>query len=152
MFKNLRKKSDATGEGAVVPKAEPDTTSSTATADPTSGSDGVAAAEPKKSLYARYKAYQRGKFDQISDEDMQKYTGKTRAEINEWGKDREDVAGNQLAGKLAMGPTSGLGGVAVAGGYGGWGPSVEGKAKFPQEKKSDVPEKKVVDDEDSEDE
>lgn len=32
---------------------------------------------------------------------------------------------NQLAGKVGLGSTSGLGGMATAVGYGGWGPNAE---------------------------
>ncbi|CEJ80024.1 hypothetical protein VHEMI00231 [[Torrubiella] hemipterigena] len=84
----------------------------------------------------------------ISDEDLLKYTGKTREEFEEFKKDTPGVAGNQLAGKLAMGGTSGLAGAATSGGYGGWGPGAGENGpnrgmKFPPEKTA----KKLEDDE-----
>lgn len=85
----------------------------------------------KKSLYQRFVDAKTGRNVHISDEDMRKYTGMTRAELREWSQDRPGVAGNQPAGKLAMGPVSGLGGLATAEGYGGWGPGAGGKLKFP---------------------
>jgi hypothetical protein len=85
----------------------------------------------KKSLYQRYVDWKTGRNVQISDADLAKYTGKTRAELKEWAKDRPGVGGNQPAGKLAMGPAVGLGGVATGEGYGGWGPSAEAPLKFP---------------------
>ncbi|KAL2129236.1 hypothetical protein VTI74DRAFT_8019 [Chaetomium olivicolor] len=72
-----------------------------------------------------------GRNVQISDADLMKYTGMTREQLKEWSKDRPGVAGNQLAGKLAMGPTSGFGGYETSEGFGGWGPSAEGEQKFP---------------------
>ncbi|KAK4128915.1 hypothetical protein N657DRAFT_545498, partial [Parathielavia appendiculata] len=97
--------------------------------------------KPKKSLYQRCVDARTGRNNQISDDDLRKYTGMTKAQLNEWSKDRSGVAGNQLAGSLAMGPASGLGGMMTAEGYGGWGPDAAGKLKFPpkpahQEKKA----------------
>ncbi len=71
---------------------------------------GQAVPNPKKSLYQRFVDATTGRNVQISDEDMVKYTGMTRAELHTWSKDRPGVAGNQPAGKLAMGPATGLGG------------------------------------------
>ncbi|KAK3315537.1 hypothetical protein B0H66DRAFT_606411 [Apodospora peruviana] len=85
----------------------------------------------KKSLYQRYQDAKHGRNRQISDDEMLKYTGKTKAGINEWGKNTPGVAGNQAAGKLAMGPASGFGGFEAAQGYGGWGPDAAGTLKFP---------------------
>ncbi|GAB0136395.1 hypothetical protein EsDP_00004696 [Epichloe bromicola] len=72
----------------------------------------------------------------IDDQDLVKYTGKTRDEINSWAESRPGVGRNQLAGKVGFGSTSGLGGMATAVGYGGWGPNAEPKGanrgmKFP---------------------
>jgi hypothetical protein len=100
----------------------------------------------KKSLYQRYVDAKTGRNVQISDADLLKYTGKSRAELKDWAKDRPGVAGNQLAGKLAMGPASGLGGSQASEGYGGWGPSAEGQQKFPP--KPPRQEKKDLDEED----
>lgn len=87
--------------------------------------------QPKKSLYRRYEDAKSGRNNQISDEDMKKYTGKTRDELNEWAKTAPDVAGNQMAGKIDNGPATGLGGAAAAGGYGGWGFEAGARAKYP---------------------
>ncbi|KAM5354165.1 hypothetical protein ACJ41O_000815 [Fusarium nematophilum] len=104
-----------------------------------SSSESSPAEAPKQSLYQRYQAKKRG--PGLSDDDIKKYTGKTREELNTWADTQPGVGKNQLAGKVAMGSTSGLGGVATADGYGGWGPSAEpndGKRgmKFPPENKA----------------
>lgn len=72
-----------------------------------------------KSLYQRYQTAKRGK--PIADEDIQKYTGKSRDELSQWAENEPGVGKNQRAGGIAQGPASGLGGVAAADGYGGWG-------------------------------
>lgn len=77
--------------------------------------------EKKKSLYQRYQDAKTGRNTQLSDEELLKYTGKTRSQIVEWGDRTPGVAGNQLAGGAAIGRTTGLGGLAMAEGYGGWG-------------------------------
>ncbi|KAK5660602.1 hypothetical protein OQA88_13165 [Cercophora sp. LCS_1] len=84
--------------------------------------------QPKKSIYRRFQDAKRG---ELSEEDVLKYTGKSKDEIREWGKDRPGVAGNQAAGKLDMGGTSGLGGMATGEGYGGWGHGANAPPKFP---------------------
>jgi hypothetical protein len=89
---------------------------------------------PKKSFYRRYQDSKASRSDRISEEDMLKYTGKTKTEINDWSKDTPGVAGNRAAGTLAMGATSGLGGVAAGDGYGGWGPDSHGPLKYPPRK------------------
>ena len=101
--------------------------------------------EPKPSLYQRYHNSKRGT---ISDEDIKKYTGKTRDELKEWADTQPGVGKNQLAGKISMGNTTGLGGMAAAQGYGGWGPSAGESGpnrgmKYPPTK----PAGKVVDEE-----
>ncbi|KAH7260443.1 hypothetical protein B0J15DRAFT_492521 [Fusarium solani] len=99
--------------------------------------DAPTAEQPqKKSLYQRYQDQKRG--PGLSDEDIKKYTGMNRDELNTWAETQPGVGKNQLAGRAA-GPASGLGGVAAADGLGGWGPSTEpndGKRgmKFPPEK------------------
>ncbi|UNI15876.1 hypothetical protein JDV02_002363 [Purpureocillium takamizusanense] len=86
----------------------------------------AAGAAKKKSLYQRAQEKKRGPGTSgLSDEDLQKYTGKTRAEFDAWKETTPGVGKNQLAGKLAVGPASGLGGAATAGGLGGWGPDAE---------------------------
>ena len=97
-----------------------------------------AADAPKKSLYRRFHDGKRG---EISPEDVLKYTGKSKDEINEWAKTAPGVAGNQAAGKLAMGGTTGLGGMAAAEGYGGWGPNSNAPNKFPPAQVKDGKEK-----------
>ncbi|KAL0764259.1 hypothetical protein CaCOL14_013312 [Colletotrichum acutatum] len=104
--------------------------------------EGPGSDEPKKSLYQRYQDKKSGRDTQISDEDLQKYTGKTKDEINDWAKDRPGVAGNRAAGTLTAGPASGFGGMATAGGYGGWGTDAGSDPKHPPPQK----ERKEVDD------
>jgi len=97
----------------------------------------------KKSLYQRYVDAKRSRNVQISEADLLKYTGKTKAELQDWAKDRPGVGGNQAAGTLAMGPASGLGGVAAAEGFGGWGPDAAGKLKYPPKPQDDKKAKDV---------
>ncbi|KAF9870655.1 hypothetical protein CkaCkLH20_11961 [Colletotrichum karsti] len=60
----------------------------------------VASPQKKKSLYQRLVG---SKSSEISEEDMLKYTGKTKAELTAWAKDRPGVGGNQPAGKVDAG-------------------------------------------------
>ncbi|KAK1752012.1 hypothetical protein QBC47DRAFT_389453 [Echria macrotheca] len=91
--------------------------------------DGAADKAPKKGLYQRF---QEAKNRPISDEEVRKYTGRSKDEIIEWGKTREGVAGNQAAGSLTAGGHSGFGTAAGAGeGLGGWGPGANARLKFP---------------------
>ncbi|ODA83684.1 hypothetical protein RJ55_02199 [Drechmeria coniospora] len=76
-----------------------------------------------KSLYQRAQAKKRG--PAISDEDLERYTGKSRSEFDAWKATAPGVGGHQRAGTLAMGGASGLAGVAAGAGFGGWGPSAE---------------------------
>ncbi|TDZ41191.1 hypothetical protein CTRI78_v009873 [Colletotrichum trifolii] len=94
-------------------------------------SDSKGGDQPKKSLYQRYQDKKTGRDKVISDEDLLKYTGKTREEINTWAKDRPGVAGNRAAGTLAAGPVSGFAGMAAADGLGGWGTEAGADPKFP---------------------
>ncbi len=105
---------------------------------------------PKNSLYQRYMDAKTGRNVQISDEDMVKYTGMTKAELQEWSKDRPGVAGNQAAGKLAMGQATGFGGYETSQGYGGWGSDAEGNMKFPPKARGGEGEKDVDEEEDAE--
>ncbi|KAK0744254.1 hypothetical protein B0T18DRAFT_305113, partial [Schizothecium vesticola] len=84
--------------------------------------------EKKPSLYRRFQDAKRG---ELKEEDILKYTGKTKDDIVNWSKTAPGVAGNQAAGKLDMGGTSGLGGMSAAEGYGGWGWDANSKPKFP---------------------
>jgi len=93
------------------------------------------AAASKKSLYQRYQDAKTGRNKPpVSDADLKKYTGMIRDELNDWGRDRPYVAGNQLAGSITAGPASGLGGAAAGEGYGGWGPGAAAELKFPPQK------------------
>lgn len=82
----------------------------------------AASASPsaEKSLYRRVQDSKRG--PPLSDDDIKKYTGKTRAELEAWAATRPGVGKNQLAGNTALANASGLGGVAAGEGLGGWGP------------------------------
>ncbi|KAF5019593.1 hypothetical protein F66182_8403 [Fusarium sp. NRRL 66182] len=100
-----------------------------------------------KSLYRRFKDSK--KSVPLSDEDIQKYTGKTREELSAWADSQPGVGRNQLAGRAA-GPASGLAGVAIGDGLGGWGPSAEPNdanrgMKFPPSKPADPAQEEVVD-------
>ncbi|KXX78614.1 hypothetical protein MMYC01_204487 [Madurella mycetomatis] len=95
----------------------------------TAGQEGNGTSKPtNKSFYRRFQDAKRG---EISEADVVKYTGKTKRQIDEWAKTRPGVAGNQAAGKLDMGPTTGLGGSVAGEGYGGWGPNANAPTKFP---------------------
>ena len=125
--------------GLFSKKTKEDTPSSPQ--DPSSSTSPPAAKKP--GWYARYESKKRG---EISDEDLQKYLGKSKGEIMAWAENEPGVGKNQSAGKLSMGGASGLGGVAAADGYGGWGSSLgakdkDGGLKYPPKQ----PEKKVVD-------
>ena len=85
----------------------------------------MGSSQSSSSKYAK-----RGK---ISDEDMLKYTGKTKDQLKAWAKDEPGVGGNQAAGKLAMGPTSGVAGMAAGEGLGGWGHKAN-QIKFPPQR------------------
>lgn len=105
---------------------------------------GTTAAETKKSWYRRYQDAKSGRSNQISDEDMKKYTGMTKEELCQWSEDRPGVGGNRNAGDITAGPATGFGGLAAGSGYGGWGMGARGDLKFPVQKK----EGKTVDEED----
>lgn len=96
---------------------------------------------PKKSFYKRYRESKASKSGAISDEDMLKYTGKTKAEINEWSKMAPGVAGNQSAGSITAG-SSGLGGMAAGDGYGGWGWDANSPVKYPPQQQAPAADKK----------
>lgn len=53
----------------------------------------------KASLYRRFKDSKASRSGGICDEDMLKYTGKTKAELNDWAKTAPGVAGNQVPGR-----------------------------------------------------
>jgi hypothetical protein len=85
------------------------TTASPSTSEPTE----------KKSLYRRYKDSKAPV--PLSDEDIKKYTGKTREELKTWADSTPGVGKNQLAGRAMIGEAAGVSGVAMADGLGGWG-------------------------------
>ncbi|KAK3346596.1 hypothetical protein B0T25DRAFT_281867 [Lasiosphaeria hispida] len=119
---------------------------------PAPPAEGAASPDPlppkKKSLYQRYWDAKNGRNKTISEADLLQYTGKTKAELDEWAKDRPGVGGNRAAGTLAMGTTTGLGGMSAAEGFGGWGPSAgDPKLKFPLPPKETA--KKVDSEEDA---
>lgn len=78
---------------------------------------------PQKNILERMRDKKRGV--PLSDEDILRATGKTRDELKEWADKTPGVGKNQLAGKINAGETTGLGGMAAADGYGGWGPGAE---------------------------
>jgi hypothetical protein len=97
----------------------------------------------KKSLFSRFRDSK--KSVPLSDEDIQKYTGKTREELNAWADTQPGVGRNQLAGRATIGPAAGLSGVAMGEGLGGWGWSAEPNdvnrgMKFPPTKKGETEE------------
>lgn len=71
---------------------------------------------------------------EIPEEDVKKYTGMDRDQLKEWSKDRPDVGGNQLAGKINMGTSGGLG-MPNHFSYTGRGDSAAAEMKFPPEQK-----------------
>ncbi|RNJ52454.1 hypothetical protein D7B24_003663 [Verticillium nonalfalfae] len=71
-------------------------------------------AEPKKSLYQRFKDRKKG--GEISEADVAKYTGMSKAQLAEWAKDRPGVGGQQAAGKINAGEASGFAGMNAADG------------------------------------
>ncbi|KAJ6440559.1 proteasome subunit alpha type 6 [Purpureocillium lavendulum] len=115
------------------------------------GSSSTSTTDKKKSLYQRAQDKKRGPGTTgLSDEDLQKYTGKTRAEFEAWKETAPGVGKHQLAGTITAGPTSGLGGTAAAGGLGGWGPDAVPQGpnrgmKFPPQKEQQA---KVLEDDD----
>lgn len=78
---------------------------------------------------------QGGRNKDIPEEDLKKYTGMTKSQLNEWAQDRPDVGGNQLAGKITMG-TAGGGGIPNSFSYTGRGPSAAAEMKFPPQMKA----------------
>ncbi|KAH6989154.1 hypothetical protein BKA56DRAFT_611438 [Ilyonectria sp. MPI-CAGE-AT-0026] len=80
---------------------------------PASG-DAAAEGNKKKSFFQRMQDQKKSK--PLSDEDILKYTGKTRDELKTWSDTRPGVGKNQPSGKMAMGGASGLGSLAAADG------------------------------------
>lgn len=71
---------------------------------PSSPQDSSSSTSPpaakKPGWYARYESKKRG---EISDEDLQKYLGKSKGEIMAWAENEPGVGKNQSAGKLSRG-------------------------------------------------
>ncbi len=97
--------------------------------------------QSKKSLYRKYQDVKASRIDKISDEDMLKYTGKSRGEISEWAKDQPHVAGNRLAGTIGAGATP-------IGGTDHWAPVGKQELKFPPQTQAS---KKGLDDDEYDD-
>ncbi|RVX66236.1 hypothetical protein B0A52_10163 [Exophiala mesophila] len=51
--------------------------------------------------YSQYQAMKSGRNQQISDEELKKYTGMDRKQLKDWGDARDGVAGNQRAGTVS---------------------------------------------------
>ena len=77
----------------------------------------------KKSFYEKYQDLRRGPgTSALSDDELKKYTGKTREELDAYAQTAPGVAGGQAAGSLTAGGTSGFGMAGGTGeGLGGWG-------------------------------
>lgn len=77
----------------------------------------------KKSLYEKYQDRKRGPgTSNLTDEELMKYTGKSREEFDAWKNTADGVAGGQAAGSMTAGGNSGIGTAYGAGeGLGGWG-------------------------------
>ncbi|KAI3399299.1 hypothetical protein diail_7254 [Diaporthe ilicicola] len=90
----------------------------------TSQKDSTGDDQGKKSLYQRYKDVKASR--SMLEQDLRKFTGMTKHELQDWAKDRDGVAG-----KLDAGPASGFAGYEAAHGVGGWGTDAQGVAKSP---------------------
>lgn len=53
--------------------------------------------------YAQYQALKTGRNQQLSDDELKKYTGMDRQQLKDWGDARDGVAGNQRAGTVSSG-------------------------------------------------
>lgn len=71
---------------------------------------------------------------EIPEDEVKKYTGMNKDQLNQWSQNRPDVAGNQLAGKINMG-TAGGSGIPNSFSYTGRGDSAAAEMKFPPEQK-----------------
>lgn len=79
-------------------------------------------AKPEKKSF--FKSWSdRKKSVPISDEDILKYTGKTREEFDTFRDSTPGVGGNRLAGTLAVGNSASFIGIGAGEGVGGWGPA-----------------------------
>ncbi len=71
-----------------------------------------AAASSGKSLYKSYQDARLGRNNKISDEDLEKYTGKSRVEIEKWAETTPGVGKNQLS--IEAGSKPGIAGEVAA--------------------------------------
>ncbi|KAH8904943.1 hypothetical protein BR93DRAFT_929211 [Coniochaeta sp. PMI_546] len=71
---------------------------------------------------------------EIPEDEVKKYTGMNKEQLNEWSQNRADVGGNQLAGKINMG-TAGGQGIPNSFSYTGRGDSAAAELKFPPQQK-----------------
>lgn len=100
------------------------TDSATFSTDPLNPSASTSSETPrKKSLYEKYQDRKRGQgTSNMTDEELLKYTGKTREEFESFKATTPGVAGGQAAGDIMAGGNSGIGTSAGVGeGMGGWG-------------------------------
>ncbi|EMR70203.1 hypothetical protein UCREL1_2765 [Eutypa lata UCREL1] len=67
-----------------------------------------APADSKKSLYTRYHNARIGRDNKASDEDLEKYTGKSRVELEKWAETTPGVGKNQVS--IAAGSSPGIAG------------------------------------------
>lgn len=71
-----------------------------------------ATADAKKSLYVRYKNARTGRDNKISDEDLEKFTGRDRVQLEKWAETAPGVGKNQVS--IAAAGTPGIAGELAA--------------------------------------
>ncbi|RYP91797.1 hypothetical protein DL770_002053 [Monosporascus sp. CRB-9-2] len=71
-----------------------------------------ATGEPKQGWYVRYQNTRLGRDNKISNEDLEKYTGKNRTELEKWAETTPGVGKNQVS--IAAGSSPGIGGELAA--------------------------------------
>lgn len=76
--------------------------------DPKEGQAAAGDSSDKKSLYTRYKNARMGRDNKISSEDLEKYTGKSRTELEKWAETTPGVGKNQVS--ITAGCSPGIGG------------------------------------------
>jgi hypothetical protein len=59
------------------------------------------------SLKQRFSSARNSRVGDITDDDLKKYTGRTRAEIKEWAAGRQGVGADQPAGRIEAGAQAG---------------------------------------------
>ena len=70
-------------------------------------------AAPKENLYQRYDNARSGRNNKFSDEELEKYTGKSRVELEKWAETTPGVGKNQLS--IAAASKPGIAGDLAAG-------------------------------------